>query len=175
MDIPLAQRSQPPSAPSAPPAILDERHTTRNRTRFAAEFSDTPRGAPATDREIRQLYVPSGPPSAWDSVQVPRALPAAEAAATSLHADALLSPRLRLRVADQMHIPYDPRLLVSTQQLSFKPIDRDAATAARYRGVESSYHKTRDELTEYTEAVLRERHIEKLYAKPAVPSTGGNR
>ena len=147
MDIP-SPKFQQSSAPTGPPPLSDGRHATRLRTRFAAEFSGTPRGAPATDREIRQLYV---------------ARPNAEE--LSRRADALLSPRLRLQAAEHIHkTPYDPRLLVSTQQLSFKPIDRDTAIAARYRGVESNYHKTRDELTEYTEAVLRKRHIEKLYS-----------
>ena len=77
----------------------------------------------------------------------------------------LLTPRLRQEMAAQVRTaPWDPRLLQSTSRLAYKPVDRNEAAAAR--GIGADHHKTKGELTEYVEEVLRHRQLESFYSTP---------
>ena len=86
----------------------------------------------------------------------------------------LASPRLLERQAqqpnDQKHASYSAYILRTTQQMSFKPIAQEEGTAARFLGIEGmNFHRKRDDLTDFTEALARERGMQRLIAgmKPA--------
>ena len=147
----------PPASWSTP-----ERHATIANRDFAVQFAGTSpqkhsdaRGAPATDREIREMY--RSPRAGAGSSGLSPARVAGDAAGAANDAGETWSQRLRL--AEQaLASPrsYPAYILHSTQQMSFKPIAQGEGTAARWLGVDGlNFHRKRDHLTDYTEELAR--------------------
>ena len=202
-----------PHSPRLPPEVLTpevlmpERHLATMaqldfRMRFAGTSAQThsdARGAPATDREIRDMYRSpyksprsfASPPTV-DSGAAYSLRPVAEQGEQTPRADDGATWGQRLRLAEQAlasprshaeqqalvdertrQIPYPAHILRTTQQVSFKAYPQEEGTAARYLGVEGiNFHRRVNDFTDFAEGLARQRALDRQSMGKAPQGSG---